>query len=198
MGTKQNCSHVRLAYQLMEANKGRFSVETMCRVLEVAPSRYYAWLKKPISEREREDARLLRLIRASFDRGHGIYGAPRVFLDLREAGEICSKHRVERLMRENGLRAHGGFRIRRVVAGKAAVLIPNLLQRQFTDRGRRAGDERGRHRWALRLPLRPADPTPFRGGSHGAALAGLLQHQRGNRPDAGGDQASCKLGWRGE
>lgn len=126
MGTKQNCSHVRLAYQLMEANKGRFSVETMCRVLEVAPSRYYAWLKKPISERERENARLLRLIRASFDRGHGIYGAPRVFLDLREAGEICSKHRVERLMRENGLRAHGGFRIRRVVAGKAAVLIPIL------------------------------------------------------------------------
>lgn len=132
MDTKRNCSHVRLAYQFIEANKKRYSVETMCRVLEVAPSGYYAWLKKPISERDQEDARLLRLIRASFDRSHGIYGAPRVFLDLREAGETCSKHRVERLMRENGLRAHGGFRIRRVVAGKPAVLIPNLLQRQFT------------------------------------------------------------------
>lgn len=132
MDTKLNCSHVRLAYQFIEANKKLYSVEAMCRVLEVAPSGYYAWLKKPISERDQEDARLLRLIRASFDRSHGVYGAPRVFLDLREAGETCSKHRVERLMRENGLRAHGGFRIRRVVAGKPTVLIPNLLQRQFT------------------------------------------------------------------
>lgn len=104
----------------------------MCRVLEVAPSGYYAWLKKLISERDQEDARLLRLIRASFDRSHGVYGAPRVFLDLREAGEACSKHRVEHLMRENGLRARGGFHIRHVVAGKPAALIPNLLQRQFT------------------------------------------------------------------
>jgi len=129
---KRNCSHVRLAYQFIEANKKQYSVEAMCRVLEVAPSGYYAWLKKPISKRDQEDARLLRLIRASFDRSHGVYGAPRVFLDLREAGETCSKHRVERLMRENGLRARGGIHIRRVVAGKPAVLIPNLLQRQFT------------------------------------------------------------------
>lgn len=113
------------------ANKKQYSVEAMCRVLEVAPSGYYAWLKNPISERDQEDARLLRLIRASFDPSQGVYGAPRVFVDLREAGETCSKHRVERLMRENGLRARGGFHIRRVVAGKPAVSIPNLLQRQF-------------------------------------------------------------------
>ena len=75
----------------------------MCRVLGVAPSGYYAWLKQPLSNRTREDARLLRLIRASFVASQGIYGAPRVFLDLREAGETCSKHRVARLMRENNL-----------------------------------------------------------------------------------------------
>ena len=57
---------------------------------------------------------------------------PRIFLDLREAGETCSKHRVEHLMRENRLRARGGFHIKRVVAGKPAVLILNLLRRQFT------------------------------------------------------------------
>lgn len=63
---------------------------------------------------------------------HGIYGAPRVFLDLREAGETCSKHRVERLMRENGLRALHGYRTRRVFVSKPSVIIPNVLQRQFT------------------------------------------------------------------
>jgi len=47
-------------------------------------------------------------------------------------GKTCSKHRVERLMRENILRALHGYRTRRIVVGKPAVLIPNLLQRQFT------------------------------------------------------------------
>lgn len=85
----------------------------MCRVLNVAPSGYDTWLKQPLSNRAQEDVRLLRLIRASFAASHGIYGAPRVFLDLREAGETCSKHRVERLMRENNLRALQGYRTRR-------------------------------------------------------------------------------------
>ena len=52
MDTKRNSSHVRLAYQFIEANKKRYSVEAMCRVLEVAPRGYYAWLKMPISKRD--------------------------------------------------------------------------------------------------------------------------------------------------
>jgi hypothetical protein len=83
-----------------QANREKYSVEAMCRILEVAPSGYYDWLKPPLSHRAQEDARLLRLIRASFVASHGIYGPPRVFLDLREAGETCSKHRVARLMRQ--------------------------------------------------------------------------------------------------
>jgi hypothetical protein len=54
------------------------------------------------------------------------------FLDLREAGETCSKHRVARLMREANLRALHGYRMRRWSVGKPSVLVPNLLQRQFT------------------------------------------------------------------
>ena len=71
-------------------------------------------------------------ITAPRSRHHGIYGAPRVFLDLREAGETCSKHRVARLMREHQLRALHGYRTRRMAVGKPSVLIPNLLKRQFT------------------------------------------------------------------
>jgi putative transposase len=123
---------VRATYKFIKAHRDQFSVEAMCRVLEVAPSGYYDWLKQPVSKRAQEDARLLRLIRASFVASQGIYGAPRVFLDLREAGETCSKHRVERLMRLNGLRALHGYRTRRWSVGKPSVLIPNILQRQFT------------------------------------------------------------------
>jgi putative transposase len=104
----------------------------MCRVLEVTPSGYNDWLKQPVSSRAQEDARLRRLIRASFVASQGIDGAPRVFLNLREAGETFSKHRVERLMRVNGLRALYAYRTRRWSVGKPSVLIPNILQRQFT------------------------------------------------------------------
>jgi putative transposase len=123
---------VRTAYEFIKAHRNQYSVQMMCRVLEVAPSGYYDWLIQPVSNRSQEDARLLRLVRASFVASHGIYGAPRVFLDLREAGETCSKHRVARLMRQNNLRALHGYRTRRVAVGRPSVLIPNLLKREFT------------------------------------------------------------------
>jgi putative transposase len=123
---------VRSVYAFIKAHRKQYSVQMMCRVLEVAQSGYYDWLQQPVSNRAQEDARLLRLIRASFTASHGIYGAPRVFLDLRAAGETCSKHRVARLMRENHLRALHGYRTRRIAVGKPSALIPNLLKRQFT------------------------------------------------------------------
>src|ERR1700755_70338 len=123
---------VRVTYEFIKAHRDHFSVQEMCRVLQVAQSGYYDWLQQPMSNRAHEDARLLRLIRASFVASHGIYGAPRVFLDLREAGEACSKHRVARLMPQATLRALHGYRVRRSAVGKPSVLIPNLLQRRFT------------------------------------------------------------------
>ena len=132
MSKRLSVGRVRSTYEFIEAHRGHYSVHAMCRVLEVAPSGHYDCRKQPISSRAQEDARLLRLIRASFIASQGIYGARRVFLDLREAGEICSKHRVARLMRVNNLRALHGYRTRRWSVGKPAALIPNLLQRQFT------------------------------------------------------------------
>lgn len=117
MSTRGSAGRVRATYEFIRAQRGRFPVQVLCRVLGIAPSGYYAWLKQPRSRRAQEDARLLRLIRASFVASQGAYGAPRVFLDLREAGETCSKHRVMRLMRENGLRALHGYRTR---AGRLA------------------------------------------------------------------------------
>lgn len=122
---------VRRRYEYIKANQHKYNIRMMCRLLGVARSGYYDWLKKPESDRAIEDKRLLRLIRASFAASQGVYGAPRVFLDLREAGETCSKHRVARLMRENNIRAQPGYRTRRYVAGKPAELIPDLVKRNF-------------------------------------------------------------------
>ena len=113
MSTPLGAGRVRPTYVFTEAHCDHCSVQALCRTLGVAPSGYYEWLKQPLSNRAQEDARLLRLIRASFTASQGIYGAPRVFLDLREAGETCSKRRVARLMRDNELRALRGYRMRR-------------------------------------------------------------------------------------
>jgi putative transposase len=112
MAARMSAGRVRATYEFIRAHRGTYNVQALCRVLDVAPSGYYAWLQQPPSKRAQEDARLLRLIRASFIASQGIYGAPRVFLDLREAGETCSKHRGMRFMRENRLRALHGYRIR--------------------------------------------------------------------------------------
>lgn len=104
----------------------------MCRVLKVSRSGYYQWLHQPLSDRAVEDQRLLTLIRASYAASGGVYGAPRVFLDLREAGERCGKHRVARLMSANTIRAVRGYKAPRAVAGRPSIIAPNRLQREFT------------------------------------------------------------------
>lgn len=131
MSKKSRDGRVRRAYEFIKQNEQKHPIRVMCRLLAVTPSGYYAWRSKPISDRAQEDERLLRLIRASFKASHGVYGAPRVLLDLREAGEACSKHRVARLMRVNKIRAFAGYRVRQHASGKPAALIPNLVNRKF-------------------------------------------------------------------
>ncbi len=131
MATRKKARNVRQIYEFIKQNRHAHGVEMMCRVLGVARSGYYAWLSEPLSMRAKEDARLLRLIRASFSASRGVYGAPRVFLDLREAGETCSKHRVARLMRANNLRARIGYRTGYRPAAKPSRLAPNVLAGNF-------------------------------------------------------------------
>jgi putative transposase len=131
MATKFSSGRTRQVYEFMRQQRQQFDVRFMCRVLEVTPSGYYAWLKHPQSRRAEDNARLLKLIRASFHASNGIYGSPRVFLDLREAGETCSKHRVARLMRANKIRAVRGYSRKPKSSVMASALVPNVLQRQF-------------------------------------------------------------------
>ena len=104
----------------------------MCRVLQVARSGFYQWLHQPLSMRAIEDKRLLALVRASYAASGGVYGAPRVFLDLREAGEQCGKHRVARLMRVHKIKALLGYKAPRPIVGRPSLIAPNTLNRAFT------------------------------------------------------------------
>jgi putative transposase len=104
----------------------------MCRVLCVARSGFYKWLHCPKSDRAIEDERLLGLIHQSYAASGGVYGAPRVFLDLREIGERCGRHRVARLMRSHKIKALRGYKAPRPVKGRPSIIAPNKLAREFT------------------------------------------------------------------
>jgi putative transposase len=123
---------VRRKYTFIKAHRRAFDTAMMCRLLDVSRSGFYQWLRNPLSDRGVEDQRLLGLIRASYTASHGVYGAPRIFLDLREAGETCSKHRVARIMRANNLKARYGYRAPRYTRSPTSLLTPNTLQRGFT------------------------------------------------------------------
>ena len=104
----------------------------MCRILEVAASGFYAWIHQPLSDRAIEDDRLLELIRESYAASGRIYGSPRVYLDLREAGERIGRKRVARIMRRHRIRAIRGYKVPRNVVSMPSIIAPNRLQRQFT------------------------------------------------------------------
>jgi putative transposase len=107
----------------------------MCRVLRVARSGFYAWLAEPKSARAIEDERLLVLIQSSYTASAGIYGSPRVFLDLREAGERVGENRVARLMQKNKIQAIRGYKKPRFHSTVPSITIPNRLDRQFSTNG---------------------------------------------------------------
>lgn len=101
-------------------------------MMAVHPSGYYAWCRNAMSDRTRDDQRLLGLIKHAWLESGGVYGYRKVYQDLREAGEGCGKHRVARLMRREGLRSQTGYRRRPGhYGGKPAVVSPNHLDRQF-------------------------------------------------------------------
>lgn len=121
-----------MKYRFINDHRHEFSTLTMCRVLQVARSGFYQWLHKPLSDRAIDNQRLLAQILASYQGSSGVYGAPRVFLDLREIGETCSLNRVARLMKEHKIKALRGYKAPRVIAGRPSILTPNKLQREFT------------------------------------------------------------------
>jgi putative transposase len=111
-------------------------VATMCRVLGVSPSGYYAWRVRPMSARARQDADLVQRIREIHEHSRGTYGSPRVHAELTAQGDRVSRKRVARLMRASGLEGVSRRKGRTTtVRDRDARPAPDLVQREFTAAG---------------------------------------------------------------
>jgi len=126
-------------FRFVEREKARFPVVTMCRVLGVSPSGFWAWRRRGPSARARLDAELGDRILAAHATSRGTYGAPRIHADLRAAGIHCGRKRVARLMRRAGVQGvHRRRFVRTTISQPGTDLAPDLVERQF----RRDGPDR--------------------------------------------------------
>ena len=116
----------------MSANQAIFSIRAMCRVLEVSASGYYAWRRRMMSSRAREDEQLQQRIRTIHLLSRKTYGAPRIHAELQDEGTHVGRKRVARLMRAAQLQ--GVSRRRSTVTtrrDRSARPARDLVDRQF-------------------------------------------------------------------
>lgn len=108
-------------------------VATLCHILKVSRSGYYAWRERPESAHAVRDRQLGVRVRASFEGSRKRYGSPRVWEDLVEDGIRVSRKRVVRLMQEQGLRARARKRFKvTTMSDHDQPVAANLLNREFT------------------------------------------------------------------
>lgn len=143
-----------MTFAFVAKHRHIWPVSWMCEVLGVSRSGFHAWLRRPISARATYDAKLVVAIDQSFRASDRTYGARRVWRDVLEDGLARGLYRIERLMRQNAMRARPK---RRGTHPKLGYLSPHGIRgpRHATltrcPRNRRQANHHRRHR----------NPRPF-------------------------------------
>ena len=122
-----------MKFAFIAKHRGIWPARWMCETLGVSRAGFYAWLTRPRSARSRSDEALSAKIRSFFLASDRTYGARRVWHDMLADGAPCGLHRIERLMRSQGLRARPRRRRLPPDPGErqASAVAPNVLDRSF-------------------------------------------------------------------
>jgi putative transposase len=123
-----------VTYAFIAEHAGAFPVRRMCKVLSVSSSGYYDWCRRPPSERQQANERLLSAIRREHEASRQTYGSPRIHAALKRQGFDAGHNRIARLMQANGIVGKVPKRIRPVTTQRTegALAAPNLLAQDFT------------------------------------------------------------------
>jgi putative transposase len=121
-------------FAFVDQEKALYAVATLCRLLKVSASGYYAWVARAPSKRDVADGVLTAQIKDTFDSNRKVYGSPRIHAELAEAEVHVGRKRVARLMRQAGI---VGCHRRKHKLGitrqnPAAAPAPDLVNRKFT------------------------------------------------------------------
>ena len=125
-----------MSFALIDAKRAEVPIEMACAALNVSVSGFYAWRTRPASPRQHRDLILLAHIRAEFSTSNETYGSPRMHAELLEIGLSTGRHRVARLMSENGLKARQKTRFKKTTdSDHGGPVAPNVLDQNFTAQG---------------------------------------------------------------
>ena len=109
-----------------------YPVSDLCSALSVSASGYYAWLQGKNDKRLKADQRLEKVVKEIFNEFKQRYGAPRIHAELRARGEQCSRKRIARLMRKNGLQAKAKRKFKATTdSNHKQPIAENLLKQHF-------------------------------------------------------------------
>ena len=120
-----------MKFEFVAKHRGAWPVNLLCEALGVSRSGFYAWLVRPPSCRSQADEVLGAQVRQSFIGSDRTYGARRVWHDVLAQDQHCGLHRIERLMRLQGLRARPRRRSLPKDQGVRSAIADNVLDRQF-------------------------------------------------------------------
>jgi putative transposase len=121
-----------MKYPFVSDHRRIFRVGLMCNVLDVSRSGYYTWLKRPESLRKKANNKLADQIKVIHAQKHKTYGAPRIHRELKEEGVSCSRNRVARIMKQEGIRAVVPRKYKATTDSKHNLPVaPNLLKQDF-------------------------------------------------------------------
>jgi transposase InsO family protein len=117
----------------MDSLRNQHAMQKMCAWLNVSRSGYYKWRHRKPSEQALRRAHVHEAVALTFDRFKRRYGAPRIAVELREAGIACSVNHVAQLMAAAGLKARNGKNFKFFPSANAINHVSdNLLGRDFT------------------------------------------------------------------
>lgn len=122
-----------MKFRFVQEHRETFRVGKMCEVLKVSRSGFYAWRRRQPSRRILEDETIAEQVRAVHREFREIYGSPRVYRELKKRGEVWGRHRIARIMREEGLLARCTKQFQWIATTRSELpASPDFLQRQFS------------------------------------------------------------------
>jgi transposase InsO family protein len=123
-----------MKYQFINQHCSAFRVKKMCRILDISRSGYYAWKRRPISEKSKENEKLLESIQRVYLLNRKVYGSPRITAELKSQGMPYGENRIAKLMRANGIKAKTKRRYKITTHSRhTRPIVANLLKGKQVD-----------------------------------------------------------------
>ncbi len=122
-----------MRYKFIKVEKANYPITILCKVMQVARSGYYAWTRRPKPMRQRQNEKLVPIVKKIHAKSDETYGTRRIAMSLIAKGIYCGRARARTLMRLAGVQVKHKRRFKITTDSKHKLEVsPNLLDRNFT------------------------------------------------------------------